>query len=183
MYQTGYASMAKACAMGIALSSPSLVSRHIYSNVRVGFAFRDGQRRRNGEKKKYTYGTHADRYNANVTASSLPWCPKRPCISGMPLSLLFVALFVSTCVFFLCLLCGLSTSLNSFAVEFLSARALKNSQCFAENCVAAMIGTLLVFITLLFVIGGWTERVRIPLEGMCFVSFNTTNKSQSYSAT
>lgn len=128
---------------------------------RFGTARGDGTTR----KKKYTYGTHADRYNANVTASSLPWCPKRPCISGMPLSLHFVALFVSTCVFFLCLLCGLPTSLNSFAVEFLSARALKNSQCFAENCVAAMIGTLLVFITLLFVIGGWTERGSYSARG------------------
>lgn len=37
------------------LALPSLVSRHIYSDVR-GVAFWDGQRR----EKKYTHGTHAD---------------------------------------------------------------------------------------------------------------------------
>lgn len=53
IYQTSYASMAKARAMGIARSWPSLVPRHIYSDVR-GVRVWDGQRRRNGEKK-YTH--------------------------------------------------------------------------------------------------------------------------------
>lgn len=97
--RTLYASTVMARTMGIARSSPSLVSGHIYSDVR---GVRIQERRRNGEKK-YTHDTYTHtQIRERTTRITLQptltlGTRKRPCcISGMPLSSSFSSYFSSS---------------------------------------------------------------------------------------
>lgn len=118
----------------------------------VGFAFRRG----NGTTRKKIYAC-IRRTRITLQANSHPWQKRPCCISGMPLSS-FSWRFVLTGALPFVRDASLRrallrlASLNSFATELLSARALKKFVVPLENCV-----TLLLFSTLLSVIGwaGW----------------------------